>query len=84
MQLTIQKGQRKVTGNGVMCKISTIPKGTRSQGWIGNPAAKNYEIQADVYAVGVETGDADKNGKLPDMGLICQRYRFDMMGPCSS
>ena len=79
-QLTVAKGQRKVTGNGVMCKITTIPKGTRSQGWMGHPGSKNYEIQADVFAVGVEAADADPNAKMPDIGLICQRYRFDMMG----
>lgn len=80
-QLQATKGTRKVTGNGVMCKITTIPKGTRSQGWFGQPDMSNYEIQSDVYAEGVAVGAAaDKNSKLTDMGLICQRYRFDMQG----
>lgn len=71
----------KLQGNGVMCKITTIPKGTRSQGWLGHPDSKNYEIQADVYAVAQPvSADADKNSKMPDIGLTCQRYRFDMMG----
>ena len=35
LQLSVQKGSREITGNAVMCKISTIPKGTRSQGWMG-------------------------------------------------
>jgi outer membrane protein assembly factor BamB len=71
----------KLKGNGVMCKITTIPKGTRSQGWLGHIDSKNYEIQADVYAVPQPvSADADKNSKMPDIGLTCQRYRFDMMG----
>jgi outer membrane protein assembly factor BamB len=80
-QLQVTKANRKVTGNGVMCKITTIPKGTRSQGWMGHPSSKDYEIQADVFAEGVQVSDAaDKNSKMPDIGLICQRYRFDLMG----
>lgn len=81
IQLGIMKGQRKVQGNGVMCKITTIPKGTRSQGWIGHPGSKNYTIQADVLANQVDAGaDADKHSKMPDIGLTDQRYRFEMMG----
>jgi outer membrane protein assembly factor BamB len=81
VQLVVDKGPRKVTGNGVLCKITTIPKGTRSQGWLGHPDSKSYVIQADVMANSVETGaDADKNSKMPDIGLTDQRYRFEMMG----
>jgi len=79
-QLQVTKGTRKVTGNGVMCKITTIPKGTRSQGWLGLPASKNYTIQADVYAVKGAANDADINSALPDAGVINQRYRLDLMG----
>jgi hypothetical protein len=81
IQLNVAKGTRKVTGNGVMCKITTIPKGTRSQGWLGHPGTKNYVIQADVLANHVDAGaDADKNSKMPDIGLTNQRYRFEAMG----
>lgn len=81
IQLVVTKGPRKVTGNGVMCKITTIPRGTRSQGWIGHPSSKNYVIQADVSANKVDAGaDADKNAKVPDIGLTDQRYRFELMG----
>lgn len=79
-QLQVTRGTRKVTGNGVMCKITTIPKGTRSQGWLGLPASKNYTIQADVYAVKGAANDADINSALPDAGVINQRYRLDLMG----
>lgn len=80
-QLTVSRGPRKVTGNGVMCKITTIPLGTRSQGWLGHPDSKNYVIQADVMANRSEVSqDADVNGKMPDIGVINQRYRLDMMG----
>ncbi len=73
IQLLLQKGDRKIDGNGVMVKIKTIPKGTRSQSWMGHPDLKNYTIQADVRT-------AIKNDKMPDVGLIGQRYTFDMMG----
>jgi outer membrane protein assembly factor BamB len=80
-QLQVTKGTRKITGNGVLCKITTIPKGTRSQGWLGHPSSHNYEVQADFYAEGITLGDGlDKNAKLSDFGVICQRYRFDMLG----
>lgn len=81
IQLSVTKGPRKIKGNGVMCKITTIPLGTKSQGWIGRPESKNYTIQADVIANQVNTGaDADKNAKMPDIGVANQRYRFEMMG----
>ena len=81
IQIVLAKGTRKVTGNGVMCKITTIPKGTRSQGWLGHPGSKNYLVQADVLANQVDAGaDADKDSKIPDIGLTNQRYRFEMMG----
>ncbi len=80
-QLTIAKGTRKTTGNGAMCKITTIPKGTRSQGWLGSPALNNYIIQADVYATKTIVAEtADPNAKVPDIGIINQRYRLELMG----
>jgi outer membrane protein assembly factor BamB len=72
-QLEVQRGPRKVDGNGAMVKITTIPKGTRSQGWFGSPAMKDYTIQADLRGAVV-------NGKVPDMGVIGQRYKLFMMG----
>ena len=80
-RLVAVKGTRKVTGNGVMCKITTIPKGTKSQGWFGHPGSKGYVIQADFQANEVATGaDADKHSKLPDIGVQNQRYRLAMLG----
>jgi len=72
-RLTIQRGEDEVSGNGVMCKITTIPKGARSQGWMGRTNFSNYSIQADVYS-------AERNGKIGDAGVIGQRYRLDLMG----
>ena len=81
IQLVVEKGPRKITGNGVMCKITTIPRGTKSQGWLGHPGSKDYVIQADFMANDVAAGaDADKNSKLPDVGVQNQRYRFGMLG----
>lgn len=73
VRLTVDRGPRKIEGNGVMVKISTIPKGQRSQGWIGPIDHANYTIEADIMG-------AAKAGKLPDMGLIAQRYTIDLMG----
>ncbi len=71
----------KIAGNAVMCKITTIPKGTRSQGWLGHPDSKGYEMQADVFADAQQIGAAaDPNSRTPDIGVTCMRYRFDMMG----
>jgi outer membrane protein assembly factor BamB len=64
---------RDLDGNRVMVKVTTIPKGTRSQLLMGHDDFHDYTIQADVY--GVTTV-----GKLPDMGLIAQRYTMDLMG----
>lgn len=72
-RLTVTQGERKIDGNGVMCKITTIPKGARSQGWMGHPELHDYTVQADVYGF-------ERNGKMPDIGLVGQRYTFDMMG----
>lgn len=60
-------------GQSVLQKVSTIPKGTRSQSWMGHTSFKNYTIQADLRG-------AKKNGKMPDMGLINSRYTLDVMG----
>jgi len=67
LELTVQKGTRGVSGNSVMCKISTIPKGTRSQGWMGQTYLHDYTIQADVRG-------SVRNNKTPSMGVINQRY----------
>ncbi len=80
-QLSVQRGPRKITGNGVLCKITTIPLGTKSQGWLGRPGSKGYVIQADVTANGSEVSQgADPNSRKPNFGIINQRHRFDLNG----
>ncbi len=98
---------REVDGSKCLVKITTIPKGTRSQGWIGPIGLHDYVIQADVRGqeTGVETPgspasdaatsagtDADafakkfgnpaalEKARMPDIGLVAQRYTLDMMG----
>ena len=39
---------RDVDGEKVMVKVTTIPKGTRSQSWMGPTDLHDYTIQADV------------------------------------
>ncbi len=65
---------KEVDGESVLVKVSTIPKGTRSQSWMGWPNLHDYTIQADVYS----TANAD-NSRRADMGLINQRYTLDLM-----
>ncbi|HEY1065580.1 MAG TPA: serine/threonine protein kinase, partial [Pirellulales bacterium] len=64
---------REVEGDPMLVKVTTIPKGTRSQGWFGPTNLRDYTIQADVFGT-------EKDGKMPDIGLTAQRYRFDLMG----
>ena len=73
VQLAVTRGGRKVDGNGVMVKIKTIPKGARSQGWMGFIDGSNYTIQSDVLG-------ATKDKKQPDIGLTAQRYTLTMLG----
>lgn len=71
-KLTITPGSHQ-PANGVMCKIRTIPKGARSQGWFGHDDFSEYTVQADVYGF-------ERSGALPDIGVIGQRYTLDLMG----
>ena len=73
VQLMVEKGSRAFSGKGVMTKIKTIPKGTRSRCWFGQSDLSNYTIQANVRA-------ATKDNKLPDIGLIAQGYAIDLQG----
>ncbi len=73
VRLTVKKGARAIDGNGVMCKIRTLPLGTRSQCWFGHSDLSNYTIRADVR------GDF-KDNKLPDIGLTAQGYSLDLQG----
>lgn len=64
---------REVDGEPMMVKVTTIPKGTRSQSWMGHTDLHDYTIEADVMG-------AIANGRMPDIGLIGQRYTLDLMG----
>lgn len=63
----------EVDGEKVMIKVTTIPKGTRSQGWIGPVDLHDYTMQADIRG-------QLANDKIPDIGLIVQRYTLELMG----
>jgi hypothetical protein len=64
---------KQLDGEDLLVKVSTIPKGTRSQGWMGPTDLHDYTIQADFLAT-------ERDEKLPDMGLINQRYTLAMHG----
>ena len=91
---------RSVDGSNCMVKVTTIPKGTRSQGWIGPNDLHDYLMAADIRAEENGANQTDRpntettdtltratavtasleNARLPDMGLIAQRYTLDLMG----
>jgi outer membrane protein assembly factor BamB len=62
-----------IDNDPAIVKVSTIPKGTRSQTWFASPNYSNYTITADVKA-------NESLKQHPDMGVIAQRYSFLMGG----
>jgi hypothetical protein len=64
---------RDVDGESMLVKVTTIPKGTRSQAWIGPIDMHDYTIQGEVK------GDI-KLDKMPDVGFINQRYTLSLQG----
>ncbi len=64
---------KEFEGEKMLVKVSTIPKGTRSQSWMGQTHYSDYTIQGDFYPT-------TANDLKPDMGLINQRYTLDLMG----
>jgi hypothetical protein len=69
---------KEFDGRKVMVKVNTIPKGTRSQGWMGPDNLHDYTIQADVRAT--TNQKANPASGLPDIGLIAQRYTLVLIG----
>ena len=51
----------------------TTKLGTRSRTWFGPDTLSNYTVQADFKG-------QDNDGKMPDGGLIAQRYTLSLMG----
>jgi outer membrane protein assembly factor BamB len=69
---------RDIDGRKLLVKLNTIPKGTRSQGWMGPDDMHDYTIQADVR---VDTAHKDNPViGMPDIGLIDSRYTMMLMG----
>ncbi len=64
---------RTVDGSPALTKVTTIPKGARSQGWMGPSDLSEYTITADARGSRMEQ-------QLPDIGLIAQGYILDLMG----
>lgn len=62
-----------LNGEPMIVKISNIPLGMRSQGWFGVTDIHDATIEAEVQALPADD-------KLPDIGVINQRYALDMMG----
>jgi hypothetical protein len=70
---------RDVDGKQVMVKLTTIPKGQRSQAVMGHDDLHDYTIQADVLGK-LMNSEGQPSGTLPDVGLIAQRYTMALMG----
>jgi outer membrane protein assembly factor BamB len=70
---------RDVDGRKVMVKLTTIPKGQRSQAVMGHPDLHDYTITADVLGT-LKGSGGEKADKLPDVGVIAQRYTMALMG----
>jgi outer membrane protein assembly factor BamB len=66
------------TGGNGLVKVSTIPRGTRSQGFLGLPKMHDYTIQAELYAL--DTKNNVPTTKLPDMGVVNSRYTLALEG----
>jgi outer membrane protein assembly factor BamB len=64
---------RQVDGSNTMVKITTIPLGTKSRCWMGQPELADYTIQADFKA-------AIANDKLPNVGVMAQGYTLEVSG----
>jgi outer membrane protein assembly factor BamB len=83
---------RDMGGNKVMVKVTTIPKGTRSQGFLGPTDLHDYTMQADVMGQLVLDEDAKnriaaegreptpKDGHMPEIGINAQGYTLAIQG----
>ena len=64
---------REMDGNKVLAKTPVQRGLNRSNVYLGPSTMKNYQIQVDLM------GTKDKR-RLPDLGLIANRYTLDMQG----
>ena len=64
---------REKDGNKVLVKTPVQRGLNRSNVYLGLPTMKNYQIQIDLMGTKVKR-------RLPDMGLIANRYTLDMQG----
>lgn len=60
-------------GNRVLKKMSNNPRFWRTNVYIGTPAMNSYTIQADLLGI-------LSKRRIPDMGLIANRYILDIKG----
>ena len=60
-------------GNKVLKKLSKNPRSWRTMVFLGDWKASGYQIQAEMMGT-------EQRRRLPDMGLIAQRYILALMG----
>jgi len=62
-----------VEGNKILKKSGDNPRSWRTTVYIGDPAASNYVIEADVMGM-------ESRRRMPDIGLVSHRYTLALMG----
>ena len=60
-------------GNKVLKKLTKNPRSWRTMIFLGDRKASGYEIKAEMKAT-------EQRRRLPDMGLVAQRYILSLMG----
>jgi len=68
-------------GNKVLVKLTDIPLFARARTYLGTQDMTNYTMQADVKATEqVFNDNGQEVHKMPDMGVIDQRYCLELKG----
>jgi hypothetical protein len=68
-------------GNKVLTKLTDIPLYARARTNFGSVEMKNYTMQADVKVKETVIGEGDHVlHKMPDAGIIDQRYVLELLG----
>jgi outer membrane protein assembly factor BamB len=72
-RLVVIQGNRGIAKNGVLCQAGMETGDSGSQSWLGPSHLRDYTIQSDIMI-------HSHSGKLPETGLIGQRYALNLLG----
>ena len=73
IELTVVRGARKIDGNGVMLKVTTIPRGARSQSWFGQPICTITRFRPTFW-------ERTRTAGCPTSGLSGSAHTLLLMG----